>query len=81
MLLPALGALTALTTGVYAKGPFLHKLNDTAHVIGNDLWNVTIGQQYGVKLYYKNQDLVGDAWGHYVSYSISPPPYPPTERL
>ncbi|KAF9895165.1 hypothetical protein FE257_000067 [Aspergillus nanangensis] len=69
MLLSAAGVFAALAAGAHAKGPFLQKINDTAHVIGNDLWNVTIGQQYGVKLFYKNQDLVGDAVGHYVSYN------------
>lgn len=59
----------ALAAGVHAKGPFLQKVDDTTHIIGNDLWNVTIGRQYGVKLYYKGKDLVGDAVGHYVSYS------------
>jgi rhamnogalacturonan endolyase len=62
----------ALAAGVHAKGPFLQKVDDTTHIIGNDLWNVTIGQQYGVKLYYKGKDLVGDAVGHYVSYSECP---------
>ncbi|KAH1316660.1 hypothetical protein LV164_008050 [Aspergillus fumigatus] len=59
----------ALAAGVHAKGPFLQKVDDTTHIIGNDLWNVTIGRQYGVKLYYKGKDLVGDAVGHYVSYN------------
>ncbi|KAL3468837.1 polysaccharide lyase family 4, domain III-domain-containing protein [Aspergillus californicus] len=52
-----------------AKGPFLQKINDTQHVIGNDHWNLTVGYQYGTKLYYKGKDLVGDAVGHYVSYN------------
>ena len=54
---------------VSAAGPFFLSLNSTQHVIGNDLWNITIGFQYGIKLYYKNHDLVGPAVGHYVSYS------------
>ena len=70
--LSALGALALLGAGTVQAKPFLQKINDTAHVIGNDLWNVTIGRQYGVKLFYKDTDLVGDAWGHYVSYSTSP---------
>jgi rhamnogalacturonan endolyase len=59
----------ALAAGAHAKGPFLQKVDDSTHIIGNDLWNVTIGQQYGVKLYYKGKDLVGNAVGHYVSYN------------
>lgn len=39
--------------------------------MGNDVWNMTQGRQYGVKLYYKDHDCVGDAVGHYVSYSES----------
>ncbi|GES65207.1 rhamnogalacturonase [Aspergillus terreus] len=78
MLASTAGIVAALAAGAYAKGPFLQKIDDSTHVIGNDLWNVTIRQQYGVKLFYKGQDLVGDAWGHYVSYStfISATPRP-----
>ncbi|KAA8645347.1 putative rhamnogalacturonase [Aspergillus tanneri] len=67
-----IGVFCAVLTGilvVQAKGPFLHKLNETTHIIGNDLWNVTIGHQYGVKLFYRETDLVGNAWGYYVSYN------------
>ncbi|KAH8429125.1 putative rhamnogalacturonase [Aspergillus melleus] len=67
--LSALGALALFSAGTVQAKPFLQKINDTAHVIGNDLWNVTIGRQYGVKLFYKDTDLVGNAWGHYVSYN------------
>lgn len=52
-------------------GPFLKQLNGSTWVIGNELWNVTQGQTYGTKLYYKDHDCVGDAAGHYVSYSES----------
>jgi hypothetical protein len=52
-----------------AAGPFLKTVSEFEHIIGNDHWNITIGRQYGTKLYYKDHDLVGDAWGHYVSYS------------
>lgn len=51
--------------------PFLQG-NNGSWVIGNDIWNITIGQTYGTKLYYKDHDLVGNAVGHYVSYSQSP---------
>jgi rhamnogalacturonan endolyase len=56
-----------------ATTPFFITLSDTEHVIGNDLWNITIGRTYGTKLFYKNKDIVGNAAGHYLSYSISPP--------
>ncbi|KAF3904960.1 hypothetical protein ABW20_dc0110632 [Dactylellina cionopaga] len=49
--------------------PFLIKVNDETAIIGNDYWNVTVGRQYGTKLFYKNVDLVKDAVGHYVSYN------------
>lgn len=50
--------------------PFLVTINDTQHVIGNSIWNITIGQTYGTKLYYKGKDIIGNAVGHYVSYSM-----------
>lgn len=49
--------------------PFLTQVNNQTWVIGNELWNVTQGKQYATKLFYKDHDLVGDAVGHYVSYS------------
>jgi rhamnogalacturonan endolyase len=53
---------------------FLKDLGNSTWVIGNDIWNMTQGRQYGVKLWYKGKDRVGPiATGHYVSYSkISP---------
>ena len=50
--------------------PFLKPLNSSAWIIGNDIWNLTIGQTFGTKLMYKGIDLVGEAVGHYVSYSM-----------
>ena len=61
--------LAVLPQIVLCAGPFLLSLNDTQHVIGNDIWNITIGRQYGVKLFYKDHDLVGNAVGHYASYN------------
>lgn len=51
--------------------PFLKSLNSSTWVIGNDIWNLTIAMTYGTKLMYKGHDLVGNAVGHYVSYSMS----------
>jgi rhamnogalacturonan endolyase len=62
-------ALSAIIQRVQGKGPFLQTITATEHVIGNDLWNITIGPIYGTKLYYKGRDCVGQAVGHYVSYS------------
>lgn len=52
-----------------ADGPFLSQVDNETWVIGNELWNLTQQHTYGVKLFYKERDLVGDAVGHYVSYS------------
>lgn len=58
--------------GVAAAGePFLKSIDAKTHVIGNDLWNLTVGEHFGTKLWYKGYDLVGNASGHYVSYSMS----------
>ncbi|KAG6367172.1 hypothetical protein INS49_001356 [Diaporthe citri] len=52
-----------------AAGPFLAQVDNETWVIGNELWNLTQQRTYGVKLFYKERDLVGDAVGHYVSYN------------
>lgn len=59
--------------GNKGTAPFLTPIGDQTWVIGNDVWNMTQGPKYGIKLYYKNRDCVGDAWGHYVSYSMFQP--------
>jgi rhamnogalacturonan endolyase len=56
---------------VRARDPFLITIDNQNHIIGNDIWNVTVGPKYGTKLFYKGIDLVGNATGHYVSYSKS----------
>lgn len=49
---------------------FLKDLGNSTWVIGNDIWNMTQGRQYGIELMYEGKDLVGPtATGHYVSYS------------
>lgn len=57
-----------------ATGPFLTAVDKQTWIIGNDVWNMTQGPIYGVKLFYKERDIVGNAAGHYVSYSMSSPP-------
>lgn len=54
-----------------AKKPksFLKELGNSTWVIGNEIWNVTQNRQYANRLWYKGKDRVGDAVGHYVSYS------------
>ena len=52
-----------------ATGPFLTAVDNQTWIIGNEVWNMTQGPIYGVKLWYKERDCVGEAVGHYVSYS------------
>lgn len=59
---------TSRATGT-STGPFLKQLDNQTWILGNEIWNVTQQVTYGVQLYYKGRDCVGDAAGHYVSYS------------
>jgi rhamnogalacturonan endolyase len=65
-----LSLLLASTSRAKQHG-FLKDNGDGTWIIGNDVWNMTQENIYGSKLYYKNQELVGEATGHYVSYSKS----------
>jgi hypothetical protein len=67
----ALSLLLAGTSQAKQHG-FLKGNGDGTWIIGNDVWNMTQEKIYGSKLYYKDQELVGEATGHYVSYSKSP---------
>ena len=64
----ALGLLLAGTSQAKQYG-FLKDNGNGSWIIGNDVWNMTQERIYGSKLYYKDQELVGEATGHYVSYS------------
>jgi rhamnogalacturonan endolyase len=66
----ALSFLLAGTAQAKQHG-FLKDNGDGTWIIGNDVWNMTQEKIYGSKLYYKDQELVGEATGHYVSYSKS----------
>lgn len=66
----ALGFLLAGTAQAKQHG-FLKDNGNGTWIIGNDVWNMTQEKIYGSKLYYKDQELVGEATGHYVSYSKS----------
>ena len=66
----ALSSLLAVTSHAKQHG-FLMDNGDGTWVIGNDVWNMTQERIYGSKLYYRDQELVGEATGHYVSYSKS----------
>ncbi|KAI0544502.1 rhamnogalacturonate lyase [Xylaria curta] len=59
----------ALPTKPQDSSPFLGQVADHTWIIGNEIWNLTQGPKYGVQLYYKDYDCVGDAVGHYVSYN------------
>ncbi|KAJ5669667.1 hypothetical protein N7462_010737 [Penicillium macrosclerotiorum] len=65
LLFPTINALPSKS----ATGPFLTQVDNTTWVLGNEIWNVTQEQIYGVKLMYKEKDCVGEAVGHYVSYN------------
>jgi rhamnogalacturonan endolyase len=60
--------LLLASAGFGLSEPFLKPLSNSSWLIGNDLWNITIGPSYGKKLYYQNQDLIGNAVGHYSGY-------------
>lgn len=49
---------------------FLKEIGPSTWVLGNELWNVTQNAQYANKLMYRGKDRVGNAVGHYVSYSM-----------
>lgn len=52
-----------------AAGPFFQPTSSGEYILGNDLWNITVGKTQGRKLFYKGVDLVGGASGVYVSHS------------
>lgn len=65
------GSTFSLPLDERAKQPksFFKEVGNSTWVIGNDIWNVTQNLQYATKLWYKGEDRVGQAVGHYVSYS------------
>ncbi|KAJ3938512.1 uncharacterized protein N0V96_011239 [Colletotrichum fioriniae] len=63
------GLISNAFTAPTQTEPFLRQVDNQTWIIGNDVWNMTQGLKYGVKLYYKDRDLVGNAVGHYVSYN------------
>ncbi|KAL1596492.1 hypothetical protein SLS60_009139 [Paraconiothyrium brasiliense] len=74
--LAGVAALAACATAAPAETraakpkSFLKDLGNSTWIIGNGIWNMTQGRQYGVKLWYKGKDRVGPtATGHYVSYN------------
>ncbi|KAJ4299622.1 hypothetical protein N0V90_004868 [Kalmusia sp. IMI 367209] len=60
-----ISAAPAEVRAVKPKG-FLKDLGNSTWVIGNGIWNMTQGRQYGTKLMYKGKDRVGPAVGHYM---------------
>lgn len=66
----ALSLLLVVTAHAKQHG-FLRDNGNGTWIIGNDVWNMTQEKTYGSKLYYKGTELVGEAAGHYVSYSTS----------
>ena len=77
-LFPALSLLLSAASAAPAIAsepikPFLlPRTSTTGWVIGNGLWNITIGDVYGKRLFYGGRDLIGDAVGHYSGYGVTP---------
>jgi rhamnogalacturonan endolyase len=69
--LVALAAAAPLEERAKKPKSFLKDLGNSTWVLGNEIWNVTQNRQYANKLMYKGADRVGNAVGHYVSYSTS----------
>jgi hypothetical protein len=72
ILISVCASLTGVVRGVATaplREPFLISINNSTHIIGNGIWNVTVVRGVGRKLFYKNTELVGDSPGHYVSFS------------
>jgi rhamnogalacturonan endolyase len=69
-------ALAALVAPAIAVDPFFVQLGAQSWLIGNEIWNLTQGPTYGVKLWYKGRDCVGRASGHYASACTSICNYP-----
>ena len=71
--LPLIAAAVAAPLEERDKKPksFLKEIGNATWVLGNELWNVTQNRQYANQLWYRGQDRVGKAVGHYVSYSAS----------
>jgi rhamnogalacturonan endolyase len=59
-----LGFAALVAAAPSAKKPksFLKELGNSTWVLGNEIWNVN-------QLWYQGKDRVGEAVGHYVSYS------------
>ena len=68
--LAALVAAVPLEERAQKPKSFFQETGNQTWVLGNEIWNVTQGPQYGTKLFYKGKDRVGKAAGHYVSYSM-----------
>ncbi|KAI9150493.1 Rhamnogalacturonate lyase [Paramyrothecium foliicola] len=49
------------------KPPFFKEVGTQTWIIGNGVWNMTQGRQFGTKAYYKDHDIVGRARGHHFS--------------
>jgi rhamnogalacturonan endolyase len=68
--LAALGAASPVEQRAQKPKSFLKELGNSTWVLGNGIWNVTQNRQYADQLWSKGKDRVGDAVGHYVSYSM-----------
>ncbi|GMG10685.1 unnamed protein product [Aspergillus oryzae] len=60
------GGTLALPTGDDA--PFLKVVSSTEAIVGNSIWNATVGASVVKPIYYQGKEIVGDAKGQYYSY-------------
>jgi rhamnogalacturonan endolyase len=68
----ALAAAAPLEDRAKKPQSFLKEIGNSTWVLGNQIWNVTQNRQYANQLWYNGKDRVGQAVGHYVSYSMYP---------
>ncbi|KAF7587719.1 hypothetical protein BBP40_006826 [Aspergillus hancockii] len=59
-------ASLALPTG--RDAPFLEIVSSTEAIVGNSIWNATVGPSVVKPIYYQGKEIVGAAKGQYFSY-------------
>ncbi|KAJ1559819.1 hypothetical protein HK405_009229, partial [Cladochytrium tenue] len=53
----SLSLVLAGAVACHAAQPFLTQISSTSWVLGNDLWNATIGPTYGKPIYFNNKEI------------------------
>ncbi|KAE8151460.1 polysaccharide lyase family 4, domain III-domain-containing protein [Aspergillus avenaceus] len=70
----ALGFVTILAQVALAlpsgdDAPFLEVVDSSKAIVGNSVWNATVGPNYAKPIYYNGKEIVGSAKGQYYSYA------------